>query len=312
MKVMRLADKQPTQLVEANVPQPQPGPAQVLVRVAAAGIIRTELQWYPTTHTRSGEPRTGAIPAHEFSGVVAGIGEGVTDFTIGQAVFGMNDWFEDGALAEYLVTLATSLAPAPMTLTPAEAATVPISALTAWQGLFDRGHLHPCDRVFIHGGARGVGLFAVQIAHMHGAFVVATGAPRNFDFIRRLGAHQVIDSRGTPFEQVITQPFDIVLDTVGGDALVRSLPLLKPGRFAVTITSDHEGSTDPRIKDAFFIVEPRQRQLMEIATMIDTSKLRTYVDAIVPLAQATDAYTGSPANRLGHGKLVVAVDPNLR
>jgi NADPH:quinone reductase-like Zn-dependent oxidoreductase len=313
MKVMRLADKQPAQLVEASLPQPLASPGQVLVRVSAAGVIRTELEWYPTTHTRTGAPRTGAIPSHEFSGVVAGIGEGVTGFTIGQHVFGMNDWFEDGALAEFVLTPASSIAPSPRTLPPAEAATVPISALTAWQGLFNRGHLHPGDRVLIHGGAGGVGLFAVQIAHMHGAYVIATAAPKNFDFLKKLGADQLIDSRGTqPLEELITKPIDIVFDTIGGDMLTRSLPLIKPGRFAVTITSDHEGSEDPIIKQAFFIVEPNQRQLMEITTMIDTDKLKTYVDAVVPFAQANVAYTGSPANRRGHGKLVVAIDPNLR
>jgi len=314
MKVMRLADtkEQPAQLVESSLPQPQPGHGEVLVRVSAAGIIRTELQWYPTTHTKTGAVRRSAVPAHEFSGIIAAVGEGVNGFNVGQSIFGMNDWFEDGALGEYCLTLASTIAPAPITLSPVEAATVPISALTAWQGLFHRGHLHPGDRVLIHGGAGGVGLFAVQIAHLHGAHVIATASPRNFDFIRQLGADEIIDSRSTPFEEVIHQPVDIVFDTVGGDTLVRSLPLIKPGRFAVTITSDHEGSTDPRIKEAFFIVEPNQRQLMEIAALIDTSKLKTYVDAVVPLVGANEAYTGSPVNRRGHGKLVVAVAPNVR
>ncbi|MBS1800305.1 MAG: NADP-dependent oxidoreductase [Acidobacteria bacterium] len=312
MKVMRLADTQPTQLVEASLPQPQPSPGEVLVRVSAAGIIRTELQWYPTTHTKTGDKRAGAVPAHEFSGTVAAVGESVTDFTIGQAVFGMNDWFEEGALAEYCLALATSIAPAPTTLSPVEAATVPISALTAWQGLFHRGHLHPGDRVLIHGGAGGVGLFAVQIAHLYGAHVIATASPRNFDFIRQLGADEIIDSRATPFEEAITQPVEIVFDTVGGDTLLRSLPFLSPGHYAVTITSDHEAAEDPRIKEAFFIVEPNQRQLMEIAGLIDTSKLKTYVDAVVPFSDANIAYTGTPADRRGHGKLVVAVEPGVR
>ena len=309
MKVMRLADtQQPTQLVESSLPQPKPGQGEVLVRVSAAGVIRTELQWYPTSHTKTGAERPNAVPAHEFSGSVAAVGEGVSDFTVGQAIFGMNDWFEDGALAEYCVALASSIAPAPTTLSLVEAATVPISALTAWQGLFHRGHLHPGDRVLIHGGAGGVGLFAVQIAHLHGAHVIATASPRNFDFIRQLGADEIIDSRATRFEDAITQPVDIVFDTVGGDTLLRSLPLLRPGRFAVTITSDHEATEDSRIKEAFFIVEPNQRQLMEIAALIDTSKLKTYVDAVVPFSEANLAYTGSPAPRLGHGKLVVAVN----
>jgi NADPH:quinone reductase-like Zn-dependent oxidoreductase len=312
MKVMRLADTQPTQLVEASLPQPQPGPGEVLIRTSAAGIIRTELQWYPSTHTKTGADRRNPVPAHEFSGTIAAVGEGVTDFTIGQPIFGMNDWFEEGALAEYCLTLATSIAPSPISLSPTEAATVPISALTAWQGLFHRGHLHPGDRVLIHGGAGGVGLFAVQIAHLHGAHVIATASQRNFDFIRQLGADEIIDSRATRFEEAISQPLDIVFDTVGGDTLIRSLPLLRPGRFAVTITSDHEASEDPRIKESFFIVEPNQRQLMEIAALIDTSKLRTFVDAVVPLAEANLAYTGNPPKRLGHGKLVVAIDPAIR
>jgi len=310
---MRLADTpQPAQLVEASLPQPQPGHGEVLVRVSAAGVIRTELQWYPTLHTKTGAARKNAVPAHEFSGTVAAVGEGVTGFNVGQSIFGMNDWFDSGALAEYCLTLASSIAPAPLTLSPVEAATVPISALTAWQGLFHRGHLRPGDRVLIHGAAGGVGLFAVQIAHLHGAHVIATASPRNFDFIRQLGADEIIDSRSTPFEQAIHQPVDIVFDTVGGDTLTRSLPLIKPGRFAVTITSDHEASTDPRIKEAFFIVEPNQRQLMEIAALIDTARLKTYVDAVVPLAEANEAYNGSPCNRRGHGKLVVAVAPNVR
>lgn len=312
MKVMRLADAEPTQFVEATLPQPQPGPGQVLIRVSAAGVIRTELVWYPTTHTRTGEVRTGAVPAHEFSGVVASVGEGVTDFAPGQAVFGMNDWFDEGALAEYVLAPASSIAPMPKKLSPLEAATVPISALTAWQGLFERGHLHPGDRVLVHGGSGGVGLFAVQIAHMHGALVTATGAPRSFDFMRQLGAREVLDSRGRPFEEVLTGQFDIVFDTIGGDTLLRSLPLVKPKRFAITISADNEAATDQRIKDAFFIVEPNQRQLMEIAAMIDTEKLKTFVDAVVPLEEAGTAYTGSPTGRRGYGKLVVAVDPNLR
>ena len=312
MKVMRLADTQSSRLVEATLPQPNPGPGQVLVRVSAAGVIRTELEWYPTTHTKTGEPRTSAVPSHEFSGVVAAVGDGVTNIAPGQAIFGMNDWFEEGALAEYLLAPASSLAPAPRTLTPIEAATVPISALTAWQGLFEHGHLHPGDRVLVHGGAGGVGLFAVQIAHMHGAHVTATGAPRNFDFMRQLGAREVLDSRGRPFEEVLTEKFDIVFDTIGGDTIARSFALVKPERFAITITADHEASTDPRIRDAFFIVTPHCRQLMEIAGMIDMAKLRTFVDAVVPLAEANEAYTGSPAGRRNHGKLVVAVDPNVR
>jgi len=307
MKVMQLADSaQPAQLVEASIPQPQPGRGEVLVRVAAAGTIRTELGWYPHTHDKSGNPRKGVVPAHEFAGSIAALGEDVTEFTIGQQIYGMNDWFCDGALAEYCLTSPAAIAPAPTTLTPTQAATVPISALTAWQGLFDRGHLHPGDRVLVHGAAGSVGLFAAQLAHLHGAHVTGTAGGHDAEFARQLGIAQVIDYHTTRFEDVLTERFDVVFDTVGGDMLVRSLPLVKPGRFAITVSSANEKAIDERIRDAFFIVEPNQRQLMEIAALIDTYKLRTWVKATLPFAQANDAYTTTIA---GHGKVVVAVDP---
>jgi NADPH:quinone reductase-like Zn-dependent oxidoreductase len=298
-------------LVAASLPDPQPGPGQVVVRVAAAGITPTELDWYPTTHDASGSPRTGAVPSHEFSGTIAALGPDVQDFTLGQSVFGMNDWFAPGALAELCVTEAVSIAPAPLTLKPVEAASVPIGALTAWQGLFEHGHLHPGDRVLIHGGSGSVGHFAVQIAHLHGAHIIATASPANFALVRQLGADELVDYHAMRFEDTVTEPVDIVFDTVGGDVLLRSLPLIKPGRFAVTIASDKEGNQDPRIQHAFFIVKPHQRQLMEIAALIDTGKLRTLVDAVVPFHEAEKAYTGNLPHRAGHGKIVVAVGPAI-
>lgn len=308
MKAMRLADSpQSPQLVEATIPQPQPGPGELLIRVSAAGIIHTELDWYPTTHLKSGAPRTAAIPAHEFSGTIAGIGTGAEGFELGQSIYGTNDWFAEGALAEYTLTQPSAIAPAPLTLSPVEAATVPISGLTAWQGLFDHGHFHPGDRVLVHGGAGAVGLFAVQLAHLHGAHVIATASGRDTLFATQLGADEVIDYHTTRFEDVIHDPVDIVFDTVGGDMLLRSLPLIKPDRFAITIAADHENATDERIKKAFFIVEPNQRQLMEIAMLLDTGKLKTFVDATIPLAEATDAYTGKVKDRKGHGKIVVTI-----
>jgi NADPH:quinone reductase-like Zn-dependent oxidoreductase len=307
MKAMCLADSSDSpKLVEAEVPQPQPGPGEILIRVSAAGTIRTELSWEPTTHDRSGGRRLNAIPAHEFAGTVEAIGEGVADFTIGQHVYGMNDWYAEGALADYCLTTPNAIAPAPITLSPTEAATVPISALTAWQGLFERGHLQPCDRVLVHGAAGSVGLFAAQLAHLHGAYVVGTAAGHDTYFAKQLGIAQVIDYHTTRFEDVLQESFNIIFDTVGGDLLVRSLPLLKQGGYAITVSSSHENSSDERIRRAFFIVQPSQRQLMEIAHLIDTYKLRTWVKATLPFAQANDAYTG---NIPGHGKTVVMVDP---
>jgi NADPH:quinone reductase-like Zn-dependent oxidoreductase len=306
MKAMRLADpSESPKLVEASISQPQPGPGEILIHVAAAGTIRTELDWYPTTHDKAGALRNNAVPAHEFAGTVAALGEGVTEFSLDQRIYGMNDWFAEGALAEFCLTTPNAIAPAPRSLSPTEAATVPISALTAWQGLFDRGHLHPGDRVLVHGAAGSVGLFAAQIAHLHGAHVVGTAAGQDTVFARQLGIAQVIDYHTTRFEDVLTEPFDIIFDTVGADMLLRSLPLLKPGRFAITVSSTSENATDERIKQAFFIVEPNQRQLMEVAALIDTYKLRTWVKTVLPLSRAGEAYSNHIA---GHGKTVVEID----
>ncbi len=310
MKVLRLAKSSDSaKLVEATLAEPEPGPGQVLVRVSATAITPTEPGWFVTSHDASGAPREGAILSHEFSGTVAALGSSVHDFTVGQAVFGMNDWFADGALAEYCLTGHTFLAPAPLRLAPTQAATVPISALTAWQGLFQHGHLHPGDRVLVHGGAGAVGLFAIQIAHLHGAHVIATASPEDFPLLRGLGAKELIDYHSQRFEEVIQGPVDIVFDTVGGDTLLRSFAMVKHDRFVVTIATTSESSGDPRVKNSFFIVKPNPRQLMEIATLIDTGKLRTFVDAVVPFADAADAFNGKVTGGTGHGKVVVTVNP---
>lgn len=285
-------------LVEGEAAQPTPGPGEILIRVYAAGVTPTELNWYPTTHTRDGAARPAAIPGHEFSGVVAEIGAGVERFEIGQAVYGMNDWFTDGALADYCVTKPASVAAKPVRLTHVEAATVPISALTAWQGLLDRAQLQPRDRVLVHGGAGAVGLFAVQLAVHHGADVIATVSAHNVEFVTQLGAAQVIDYRAGRFEDSV-EPVDIVFDAAGGDTYDRSVGLLKPGGRIVTIASTEQD------KPGFFIVEPRRDQLEAIAMLVDAAVLRPFVDAVVPFTETAAAFDGKSIVRRGRGKMVV-------
>lgn len=184
MRIIRLAGSAQTPaLIEDAAPEPRPGQGELLIRVCAAGVILAELSWYPTSHRKTGAPRTGAVPSHEFSGVVAAVGQDVGPLEIGHEVFGMNDWYSNGAMAEYCVAPYFALAPKPGCLTHVEAASVPISALTAWQGLFDRANLQPGERVLVHGGAGGVGVFAIQLAHLHGARVIATASERNRDFV---------------------------------------------------------------------------------------------------------------------------------
>jgi NADPH:quinone reductase-like Zn-dependent oxidoreductase len=307
MKAIQLVTSQPAVvLAKAEVAKPSPGKGEILVRVHAAGVTPTELIWYPTSYTKDGQPRLRAIPGHEFSGVVAELGEGVQGFAGGDEVYGMNDWFADGATAEYCVTQPASIARKPGRLSHAEAAAVPIGALTAWQGLLDRAKVQAGEHVLIHGGAGAVGVFAIQLARLHGGRVTATASGKNAAFVTQLGAEKVIDYATMPFEDVVRE-VDVVFDAVGGETLEKSWSVLKPDGRMVTIAADAEGTTDERVKAAFFIVEPNQKQLAEIADMLDAGKLRVFVDAEVPLAEAPAAYERKVQRRLGYGKVVVVV-----
>lgn len=325
MQAMRLnpSAKDPL-LLAADLPLPQPGEGEILVRVHAAGVTPTELLWYPTLHHKDGSPRTQAIPGHEFSGVVAAVGptpatapepaikpataasSGAVSFHPGQEIYGLNDWFAEGATAEYCLTQPSSIAPRPASLSHQQAAAVPISALTAIQGLFDRGRLQTGERVLIHGASGAVGLFAVQLARLHGAEVIATASASDAPFLRDLGATQIIDYHATRFEDQVRN-VDVVLDAVGGDTLIRSFALLNPGGRSVTIAADAESTTDQRIKDAFFIVEPNQQQLLDTASLIAQGKLRVFVKAVYPLADAATAYSSTATPPGAHGKAVIAV-----
>jgi NADPH:quinone reductase-like Zn-dependent oxidoreductase len=307
MKVMRFNDSRDAPaLVVAIAPVPEPGGGEVLIRVHAAGVTPTELLWFPTTHKPDGTKRTGAILGHEFSGVVESVGADVDPNQVGREVFGMNDWFADGATAEYCTAAITSLAPKPSRLSHAEAASVPIGALTAWQGLLDRAKLQAGERVLIHGGSGAVGVFAIQLARRAHAHVITTASARNFDFLSGLGADELIDYHTERFEDRV-RDVSVVFDTVGGETLQRSWDLLKPDGRMLTIAADSEGTRNERIEKAFFIVEPNQKQLTEIARLLDAGELRCFVDAVVPFAEASDAYCGTVKARRGRGKIVLSL-----
>ena len=266
--------------------QPRPGEGEVLVRIPAAGVIHTELSWVPTWTTRAGEPRPlPVIPGHEFSGEIAVLGTGVRDAGVGDLVYGLNDWYRDGASAEYCVARIADIAHKPTSVDHVHAAATPISALTTWQGLVDRAGLAAGQRVLIHGAAGGVGTFAVQLARWRGAQVTATASAANLDFVRSLGADEVIDYRAERFEDVVRH-VDVVFDTVGGETLERSWSVLKPGGRLVTVAASGERTTDERIRAAYFIVEPSRTQLVEIARLIDGGAVRPVVGAVFPLAEA--------------------------
>src|SRR5262249_11235541 len=233
------------------------------------------------------------ILGHEFAGVVAAIGLDTIGVRIGDSVYGLNDWFSDGAQAEYCLTVPGNLAPKPISLVDSLAAAVPISALTAWQALIDRGRLSERQRVLIHGAAGGVGSFAVQLARYKKAHVIATASAANANFVTALGADEVIDYRTTPFEAIV-RDVDVVLDTVGGDTRDRSWGILNEDGRLVTIAADAERMTQPRVRDAFFIVEPNRAQLIEFARLIDAGVIHPVVGAVFSMEHFRQAYDQKP------------------
>jgi NADPH:quinone reductase-like Zn-dependent oxidoreductase len=299
-------------LTLGDIPAPKPAAGEVLVKVYSTAVMPTELDWQPTFNQPDGQARPfPIILSHEFSGVIASLGTNVNGLSVGDEVFGLNDWYTNGAQAEFCVVSAGAVARKPKSLNFAEAAVVPISALTAWQALIDRGQLERKQRVLIHGGAGGVGTFAVQLARWRGANVIATASADNLDFVRALGADQVIDYHKTRFEDIICD-VDVVLDGVGGETLQRSWSILKPGGKLITIVGGGE-SADQRARDAFFIVRADGEQLTRLGRMIDAGELRVFLKAVYPLDAASDAYARAQQGGM-RGKIALTVfqDPDDR
>ena len=308
MKAIRIHGRGgPDDLSYDDVPQPRPGPGEVLVRVAAAAIIVNELKWDVTYQTENGQPRDLPIPGRDLSGIVAEVNADAPQVAIGDVVYAMLGYGRDGAEAEYARVLPNELARKPRTLDHVQAAAVPLAALTAWQGLFIHAKLLKGQRVLIHGAAGGVGTYAVQLAHWTGAQVVATVSTPNVEFVRELGADQVIDYATTHFEEV-AHDVDVVFDLVGGETLTRSWRVLRDGGVLVSAVSPTPTPPPPRpeLRFKYFIVEPNGEQLRKIGELIDSGQVRPIVDHVFPLSEARRAYK---AGRDGHprGKIVLSI-----
>jgi NADPH:quinone reductase-like Zn-dependent oxidoreductase len=309
MKAIRLHGRGgPDHLVYEDAPQRRPGAGEVLVRVYATGVIANELKWDVTYQTKAGSPRALPIPGRDLSGVVEEAGPGVTTLVKGSEVYAMLDYGCDGAEAEFTIALPNELAPKPGTLDHVQAAAVPLSALTAWQALFEHANLAAGQTVLIQGAAGGVGVFAVQLARWAGAQVIATASARNRDFLRGLGANEIIDYTTTRFEEVV-QSVDLVFDTVGGDTLARSWQVVKPGGMLVSVVSPRPSADAIKghdVRFAWFVVEPNREQLIQIGALIDAGQIRPIVETVLPLSQARQAYE---LGARGHarGKIVLRV-----
>jgi NADPH:quinone reductase-like Zn-dependent oxidoreductase len=294
-------------VVDADVPLPEPAAGEVRVRVAAAGLTPTELTWDETYRWPDGSPRLPTIPGHDVSGTVDGLGSGVTEWAVGDAVYGLVDFPRHGSAAEFVTLPADAVARRPASLDAVTAAAVPLSALTAWQALFDHGRVGAGDAVLIHGAAGGVGAYAVQMARRAGARVFATASAGHAPSVRALGADTVIDYTATPFETVATG-VAMVLDTMGGDVRARSWATLRPGGHLVALNAPVPAGSIPRsdVSGTFFIVHPSRPQLDEITRLIDAGQLRPAVEAVYPLADARAAFERAVAGHL-RGKVVLSV-----
>jgi NADPH:quinone reductase-like Zn-dependent oxidoreductase len=284
-----------------EVAYPHAAENDVIVRVHAAGFTRGELDWAATWSDRAGRDRTPSVPGHELSGVVAELGFGTTGLTVGQRVFGLTDWARNGSLAEYTAVEARNLAPLPADLDHTVAAALPISGLTAWQGLFDHGRLLAGQTVLIHGAAGGVGSIAVQLAREAGARVIGTGRGADRDTVLGLGVDVFLDLQTDQLDSA--GEVDVVFDVIGGEILDRSAALVRAGGTLVTI------ATPPTVQPKggraiFFIVEPDRGRLADLAQRLRDGRLKPIVGSVRTLLEAPAAFA---PDRRTPGKTIIRV-----
>jgi NADPH:quinone reductase-like Zn-dependent oxidoreductase len=292
------------QLVEID--RPEPGPTEVLIRVKASGV--NPVDW----KTRAGPGFLGAPPftvGWDVSGVVEAVAVGVTRFATGDEVFGM-PWFprEAGAYAEYVTAPSRHFARKPARLSHVEAAGLPLAGLTAWQILVEAADVQPGQRVLVTAAAGGVGHLAVQIAKARGAYVLGTARRVKHDFLRELGADEVIDYTATDVATA-TGDLDLVIDLLGGESSVRAVPTLRPGGLLVPVTGGgdpaiHTAAAGHGVRVARFLVEPDHVGLEGLAALVDAGQLRVEIDTSLPLAEAAKAHEIGAAGRT-RGKIVL-------
>ena len=287
----------------ADVPEPMPAINDVIVAVHAAGYVPTEVGWSSTWTDRAGRDRSPAILGHELAGVVTALGYGTTGLTIGQRVFGITDWHRDGTLAEYVAVESRNLAPLPGDVDFTVGASLPISGLTAWQGLFDHGRLASGQTVLAHGAAGAVGTMVTQLAREAGAHVIGTGRSADREKALDFGAHEFVDLAHDSLEDI--GEVDLVFDVIGGAIQEQSARLVRAGGALVTVT----GLAGVRPKDGRsvdFVVESVPSQLVEIVQRVRDGRLRTNIGDVAALADAVAAL--DPADRR-RGKTVIEVRP---
>jgi NADPH:quinone reductase-like Zn-dependent oxidoreductase len=290
---MRLVDR----------PEPVAAINDVIVQIHASGFVPTEMEWPSTWVDRVGRDRAPSIPGHELAGVVTALGYGTTGVSVGQRVFGLADWYRDGTLAEFVAIEARNLAPLPGDVDFSVGASLPISGLTAWQGLFDHGHLRAGQSVLAHGAAGAVGSMVTQLAREAGAYVVGTGRAADREKALEFGAMEFVDLERDALEDV--GGVDLVFDVIGGEIQKRSASLIRAGGTLVTVVAPPEARpADGLAID--FVVESDRAQLIEIVQRVRDGRLRTNIGNVATLDDAVAAL--NPTERRT-GKTIIRVRP---
>ena len=271
-------------------PEPRSAINDVVVQVLASGFVGTELTWPSTWTDRLDRDRTPSIPGHELAGVVAALGDGTTGLSLGQRVFGLADWYRDGTLAEYVAMEARNLAPLPGDVDFTVGASLPISGLTAWQGLFEHGRLRAGQSVIAHGAAGAVGSMVTQLAREAGAHVIGTGHSVDRQKAIDFGAHEFVALDNDALEDV--GEVDLVFDLIGGDVGKRSARLVRAGGTLVSIVGPSEARPDRGLAVAF-VVEADRGQLREVVQRVRDGRLRTNIGTVSTLDDAVAAFNSS-------------------
>jgi len=284
-----------------ELPEPSAAINDVIVQVYAASITGDELSWPSTWTDRADHDRTPSIPGHELAGVVTALGYGTTGLSVGQRVFGLQDWYRNGSLAEYVAIEARNLAPLPDDIDFNDGNALVMPGLTAWQGLFQHGQLKAGQRVLVHGAAGIVGSMAVQLAREAGAYVIGTGRDVHREAALYFGVNEFVDLDGDVLNRI--DKVDVVFDVLGGDVAKRSLAIIRGGGKFVSITGWNEAKVD-RVDNIDFVVEADRSQLLEIAERFRDGRLKTNTGSVVSLDDAIAAYNSPDRVK---GKTIVRV-----
>ncbi len=308
MKAIRIHEYGgPEVLRYEDAPKPQAGPGEVLIRVHAASVNPVDWKVRQGYMQQMIQYKMPLIPGWDVSGVIEAVGPGATRLKPGDEVYSRPDLSRDGTYAEYVVVKESEVALKPKSIDHTTAAAIPLAALTAWQALYDGAKLSAGQTLLIHGAAGGVGTFAIQLAKLRGAHVIATASQKNHDFLRSLGADECIDYNTAKFENVV-RDVDVVLDTITGETMERSWPIVKKGGVLVSILEppNPEKAAAHGCRCHHTFVQANVEQLNELAKLVDAGKLKIIIEKVYPLSEARAA---QESNAKGHtrGKIVLRV-----